>query len=58
MKYIGGGFIQGIPARDLSADEVKKYGRERLLKSGLYIEVRTKSKRLEAAQVMEGQENG
>ena len=59
MKYIGGGYLAGVPARDLTADEVRKYGRERLLKSGLYIEVRAKSKRSEAAEtVTEGQENG
>jgi len=56
MKYNGGGFIAGIPARDLTAEEVRRYGRERLLKSGLYMEVR-KSKRLEAAEaVMEAQD--
>lgn len=27
-----------VPARDLSSKEVKKYGRDLLLKSGLYIE--------------------
>lgn len=26
LKYIGKGFIPGIPARDLNDDEVKKYG--------------------------------
>jgi len=26
LKYIGKGFIPGIPARDLDDDEVKKYG--------------------------------
>ena len=59
MRYIGGGFLAGIPARDLTSEEVKFYGRERLLKSGLYQEVRAKSKRSEAAEtVTEGQENG
>ena len=36
VRYIGGGFLPNIPARDLSADEVKQYGLKRLLKSGLY----------------------
>lgn len=40
MKYIGKGFIVGIPARNLTADEVKKYGKNRLLASGLYQEKR------------------
>jgi hypothetical protein len=38
LIYRGGGFIVGIPARDLEGDEVKKYGKDRLLKSGLYYE--------------------
>lgn len=37
LKYTGGGFLPGVPARDLSEDEVKEHGGERaLLKSGLY----------------------
>ena len=52
MKYLGGGFLYGVPARDLTGEEARKYGRERLLKSGLYIEVRVKSKRSEAAETV------
>ena len=45
MKYVGkGAWLVGVPARDLSADEVKKFGLERLLKSNLYEEVKRKSK--------------
>jgi len=40
MKYLSKGFIKGVPARDLSDEEVKKYGRKRLLDSGLYEETR------------------
>ncbi|MGW8250655.1 MAG: hypothetical protein ACWGO1_08430 [Anaerolineales bacterium] len=37
LKYIGHGFIPGIPARDLSDDEVRKYGGEKaLLSTGLF----------------------
>jgi len=36
LRYIGGGFIPKIPARDLSAEEAKKFGIEKLIKSGLY----------------------
>ena len=36
LRYIGGGFIPKVPARDLMADEVKKYGLTKLLASGLY----------------------
>ena len=43
LEYTGGGIggsLQDprVPARDLSPEEVKKYGRELLLKSGLYKE--------------------
>lgn len=45
LKYIGGGsFLTGIPARDLTALEVRIYGAERLLRSGLYAEVIRKPK--------------
>lgn len=40
MKYLHNGFIPGVPARDLSEDEVKQYGKKRLLDSGCYQEVR------------------
>lgn len=45
MKYIGNGsFLVGIPARDLSADEVKFYGKDKLETSGLYAEIKRKPK--------------
>ena len=40
LKYIGQAFIQGIPARDLSDEEVEEYGGEAfLVGSGLYEKV-------------------
>jgi hypothetical protein len=36
LRYIGGGFLPKVPARDLSAEEVRKFGLEKLLKSGIY----------------------
>jgi len=37
LIYAGCGFVPGIPARDLTADEVKKYGGEKyLIATGLY----------------------
>lgn len=33
------GFYVNVPARDLTAEEVKRYGREFLLSLGLYEEV-------------------
>ena len=41
MKYIGNGFLIGIPARDLTDDEVIKHGGEKfLLSTGLYAKVK------------------
>jgi len=39
MKYIGDGFIDGVPMRDLTEEEVKLYGHDRLSASGLYIDI-------------------
>lgn len=36
LKYVGGGFIAGVPARDLTEAEAGGYGRQRLIASGLY----------------------
>lgn len=46
MRYIGNGaFIPGIPARDLSADEVKQFGGEKTLaETGLYETARKTKK--------------
>ena len=45
VRYIGNGnFVIGLPARDLNADEVRKFGLSKLLKSGLYEEIKRKSK--------------
>lgn len=44
LKYTGNGFMPGVPARDLTEDEVKQYGRARLLRTGLYSEVSRRTK--------------
>ena len=45
LKYIGDGFIPGIPARDLSDAEVEKYGGEKLLlNTGLFAKPKPKKK--------------
>ena len=39
LKYVGAGFLPGVPARDLTADEAVTYGGAKaLIASGLYIE--------------------
>ena len=45
VKYVGkGAWMIGVPARDLNASEVKKYGESKLLNSGLYEEIKRKPK--------------
>lgn len=36
LKYVGGGYFPGIPARDLTYDEARQYGVSKLTGSGLY----------------------
>ncbi len=56
LKFVGkaGSGIPGIPGRDLSNEEVDRYGEEELLKSGLYEKMsgasRPKSKRSEKSE--------
>ena len=46
MKYIGNGaFLPDIPARDLTVDEVEKFGKKFLLASGLYAEAKPETKK-------------
>jgi hypothetical protein len=41
LKYVGKSFIPGIPARDLTDEEVKQYGGEtKLVATGLYKKAR------------------
>ena len=45
LKYIGNGFIPGIPAKDLNREQVKKYGGVKfLLETGLFEKVKPKRK--------------
>lgn len=39
------GFLPGVPARDLESDEVKKYGYQRLVGSGVYSDPQPKPER-------------
>lgn len=44
LKWNGKGSLAGIPARDLTEEEVNKFGKTLLLRSGLYEEVKSKEK--------------
>lgn len=37
LRWLGHAFYPGIPARHLTAEEADRYGREMLIKSGLYV---------------------
>jgi len=57
MKYIGkGAWLVGVPARDLSADEVKHYGQDKLIASGLYMEFSKKPKAEKPAEDLQTEE--
>ncbi len=56
LKYIGQGFIPGIPARDLKDHEVEKFGEEFLLKTGLFAKPEEKILVEEIEEVEEGEE--
>ena len=38
LIYTGGGFLPGVPARDLPGAEAERYGRDILIMTGLYAE--------------------
>lgn len=56
LIYVGGGFYHGVPARDLTEEEAKRFGRALLLRSGLYVEAE-KPKAAENKQAAGPQEN-
>ncbi len=40
MRYLGGGFLVGVPSRDLTEEEARIYGESWLVASGLYKKIR------------------
>lgn len=42
-KYLGNGFVLGVPAIDLTDEQAKEYGEKRLLKSGCYKKANNKN---------------
>jgi len=58
VKYVGkGSFIIGIPARDMNAAEVKRYGLERLVATGLYTEIIGKPKAVQPEETISIEED-
>ena len=55
LKFIGKGFIPGIPARDLTDDEVKKYGGVKFLVGTGLFEKPKKKKEIEVEIIEEGE---
>jgi hypothetical protein len=41
-KYLGGGFLPPLPARNLTDEEAKKLGLDKIKKSNLYRHVKDK----------------
>ena len=57
LKYIGKGFLPGIPARDLNDIEVQKYGGVKfLIGTGLFEKPIEKRKKVEIDFIEEGEE--
>lgn len=54
LKYVGDGYLPGVPARDLSDEEVKRHGEKRLLSSGLYKNLRVYKRPEVAEEVIYG----
>jgi hypothetical protein len=42
LRYVGGGFLPGVPARNLTDDEARVHGEAVLLASGYYVHAETK----------------
>jgi hypothetical protein len=45
LIYVGGGFLDGVPARDLTKDEAEQFDVALLLASGLYEPAEKKERR-------------
>ena len=58
LRYIGdGSFIPGLPPRDLTEVDVKKYALIDLLTSGLYEEIKTEPTKAAKQEVEQWQES-
>lgn len=54
-KYLGGGFLPGVPARDLTDEEARQYGIKKISKSNLYKHVKDKIKKVSEQDTKDGE---
>ena len=56
LKYVGDGFLPGVPARDLTDEEATQYGGEKaLVASGLYVGPAGKADKADKTAKKEGE---
>ena len=56
LRYLGGGFIAGVPSRDLTEEEVSLYDVDRLIVSGLYEPITPKPVKAEETEPQDDKE--
>lgn len=56
LKYLGGGFLVGVPTCDLTDEQVQIYGKKWLLASGLYKEIKPPKEKVKAEIKQEDKE--
>jgi len=58
LKYVGNGAaLPGVPARDLTEEETHLHGKRRLVKSGLYREIKAKKSTFEKPVTPDGEQD-
>lgn len=53
LRYIGHGWLPGVPARDLSPEEAEIHGMETLLGSGLYEAIKQEKLKIQDEKIEE-----
>jgi hypothetical protein len=54
LRYVGGGFLPGVPARNLTDEEARVHGEAVLLASGYYVHAETLADERQAGKVAHG----
>jgi hypothetical protein len=59
MRYVGdGSFVVGIPTRELTEEEVNRFGYRRLLATGLYKVISKPKSKKTADLIIQEEDNG